>query len=147
MMTADEVAEIERRHLTSPEQRPAQRALAYDLTARVHGTHEADRQVRVAEAAFAGGPITDPDVLDALFESVDHFEFATAQVASALDLAVASGLVPSKSEARRLISQGGLTLNGERVTEVEQSLGEPVAGRYFVLRAGRKRLVIARLSR
>ena len=57
LKTADEVAELEAAHAASPETRPAQRALAYDLTERVHGREEAERQVRVAEAAFGGGPI------------------------------------------------------------------------------------------
>ncbi|HUR17052.1 MAG TPA: S4 domain-containing protein, partial [Candidatus Limnocylindrales bacterium] len=145
LMTADQVADIERQQSESPERRPAQRALAYDLTARIHGNAEADRQVRVADAAFAGGPINDPEVLDALFGAIDHFEFGTGDAANALDLAAVSGLATSRSEARRLITQGGMSINDVRVTDIEASLPEPVAGRYFVLRAGRKRLLIARL--
>jgi len=49
LMNAAEVAAIEAQHAASPEARPAQRALAFDLTARVHGGDEASRQVRVAE--------------------------------------------------------------------------------------------------
>jgi tyrosyl-tRNA synthetase len=144
VMTADEVADIERQQTDSPERRPAHRALAYDLTARIHGREEADRQVRVADAAFAGGPISDPEVLDALFESIDHHEFDAGSIASAVELAVASGLVTSKSEARRLVSQGGLSVNDSRITDGEAALPDPIAGRYFVLRAGKKRLLIAR---
>ena len=145
LMTAEEVADIERQQTESPERRPAQRALAYDLTARIHGKDEADRQVRVADAAFAGGQINDPEVLEALFGAIEHFELAAGEAQNALDIAVLSGLATSKSEARRLISQGGMSINDVRVTDIDAPLPEPVAGRYFVLRAGRKRLLIARL--
>ena len=145
VMTSGEIADIERQQAGSPERRPAQRALAYDLTARIHGKDEADRQVRIADAAFAGGPINDREVLDALFDAIDHYELAVGEAGNALELAVASALAGSKSEARRLISQGGMSINDVRVTDIDAPLPEPVAGRYFVLRAGRKRLLIARL--
>jgi tyrosyl-tRNA synthetase len=113
----------------------------------VHGKEEADRQVRVADAAFSGEPIADPEVLDVLFDAIDHYEFSAADLADATTLSVASGLYPSKSEARRQIQQGGLSINGERVTDVAGAVPPPVAGRYLVLRAGKKRLLIARRAR
>ncbi len=143
---AVEIYEIEEQHLAAPEKRPAQRALAYDLTARVHGKEEADKQVRVADAAFSGAPITDPEVLDVLYEAIDHHEFADGDSADALTFAVASGLYPSNSEARRQIAQGGLSINGERVTDGAAALPALIDGRYLVLRAGKKRLLIARKS-
>jgi len=145
LMTADEVADIERAQSADPGGRPAQRALAFDLTARVHGREEAKRQVRVADAAFSGAPIRDPEVLDALFESLDHYEFGDQEAGlDALGFAVASGLYPSRSEARRQIEQGGLSINDARVTVVDAPVPDLVAGRYLVLRAGKKRLMIAR---
>ena len=144
-MTADEVASIADRQAASPGDRPAQKALAFDLTARIHGREEAERQVRVADAAFSGGPITDPEVLDALYEAMDHFEFGPAEAGlDALSFAVASGLYPSRSEARRQIEQGGLTINDARISAVDAALPEPIDGRYVVLRAGKKRQLIAR---
>ena len=62
----------------------------------------------------------------------------------ALTLAVASGLVASKSEGRRLTEQGGLSINGERIAATDAALPEAIDGRYLVLRAGKKRLLIAR---
>jgi tyrosyl-tRNA synthetase len=145
LMSADEIANISESQSAAPETRPAQRALAHGLTARVHGREEADRQVRVADAAFSGGPITDPDVLDALFDALEHFEFGAEEPAlDALGFAVATGLYPSRGEARRAISQGGLSINGVRVAGADAALPDPVGGRYFVLRAGKKRLLVAR---
>jgi tyrosyl-tRNA synthetase len=145
LMTADEVASIAAAQEATPGDRPAQKALAYDLTARIHGQEEADRQVRLAEAVFSGAPINDPELLDVLFDAVDHYEFGPTEAGlSALDFTAASGLVASKSEARRLIEQGGLTINGERVSSLDVALPALIGDRYIVLRAGRKRLLIAR---
>ena len=145
LMTAPQVYEIEEQHEKAPDKRPAQRALAHDLTARVHGKAEADRQVRVADAAFSGAPITDPEVLDVLFDAIDHYEFGDEiSSLSPLDLALASGLVSSKSEGRRLQEQGGLSVNGERVSDGTAAMPQLIDGRYLVLRAGKKRLLIAR---
>lgn len=141
---ADEIYELEEQQRAAPGARPAQRALAHDLTARVHGSDEADKQVRVADAAFSGAPITDPEVLDVLYEAIDHYDFGADDAADALTLAVASGLVSSKSEGRRLLQQGGLSINGDRITDVAAAVPTPIDGRYLVLRAGKKRLLIAR---
>jgi tyrosyl-tRNA synthetase len=145
LKTADEVAAISAAHDANPGDRAAQKALAYDLTARVHGAEEADRQVRLADAAFGGGAISDPETLDALFEAVDSYEFSPEEASlGALDFAVACGLVRSKSEGRRLIEQGGLSINDARVASTDAPLPAPIGGRHLVLRAGKKRLMIAR---
>ncbi len=142
LMDAAAIYEIEEAQRTSPEKRPAQRALAFDLTARVHGREEAERQVRVADAVFGGGPLQDPDVLEVLFHELPNWEFTDADLTDPTAVGVASGLYPSRSEVRRQIAQGAFSINGERMTD-EAGVPGPVAG-YLVLRAGKKRLVIGR---
>jgi tyrosyl-tRNA synthetase len=145
LLGPDEVYALEEEQQRVPERRPAQRALAFDLTARIHGRDEAERQVRVAEALFSGQPVGDPDVLDVLFGELEHFEFGEEELGlDVLSLAVASGLYPSRGEARRQIAQGGLSINDERVTQPDAALPQPVAERYLVLRAGKKRTMIGR---
>jgi tyrosyl-tRNA synthetase len=131
-----------------PESRAAQKAVAFDLTARVHGDDEARRAVRVSEAAFSRDPIRDPEILAGLFEAIDHFEFTTEDLAGgALRLAVASGLFASNGEARRTISQGGFSINDERVAAPEDAVPAPIDGRYLVVRMGKKGLRIGRVKR
>lgn len=147
LLAADEIYALEEEQQRVPESRPAQRALALAVTERVHGRAEAERQMRVAEAVFSGQPVRDPDVLDVLYGELDHFEFGADELAlDALGFAVASGLFPSRSEARRQITQGGLSINDERVTALDARIPEPIAGRYLVLRAGKKRLRVGRRS-
>ncbi len=139
----DEIEAILAEQAADPGRRPGQRAFAHDLTARIHGVEEADRQVRVSAAAFASEPVTDPDVLEVLYHEVAGHAW-DGEGGDPLSLAVASGLYPSRGEARRQIAQGGLSVNGVRVAAPDQALPDPVAGRYHVLRAGRKRLVVLR---
>jgi tyrosyl-tRNA synthetase len=139
----DEIESIVAEHAADPGRRVGQRAFAFDLTARVHGTEEAERQVRVSAAAFASEPVTDPEVLDVLFQEVGGHAW-DGEGGDPLTLAVDAGLYPSRSEARRAISQGGLSVDGVRVATPDQALPDPIAGRYHLLRAGRKRLVVVR---
>jgi tyrosyl-tRNA synthetase len=142
LKSREEIDALVAEQASEPGRRPGQRAIAFDLTARVHGTEEAQRQVRVSEAAFSSEPITDPDVLETLYREVGGHDWQGD--GDALELAVASGLYPSRSEARRAMSQGGYSINGTRIAAPDEALPEAVAGRYLVLRAGRKRLVVAR---
>ncbi len=131
----------------NPEARLAQKAVAYDLTARVHGDDEARRAVRVSQAAFSKDPIRDPDVLEILFDNVDNFEFTSEDLAGgALRIAIVSGQYASNGEARRAISQGGLSINDERAKAPEDAVPELVGGRYLVLRPGKRSLRIGRLK-
>ena len=68
LMARDEVESILAEQASDPGRRPGQRAFAFDLTARVHGREEAERQVRVSAAAFSSEPVTDADVLEVLFD-------------------------------------------------------------------------------
>jgi tyrosyl-tRNA synthetase len=143
LKSRDEIDALLTEQAADPGRRPGQRAFAYDLTARVHGAQEADRQVRVAAALFSVEPVTDPDVLDALYQVVEHYPW-DGEGSDLVTLAVDSGLFKSRSEARRAIEQGGMSVNGTRVASIDDPLPEPVAGRYLVLRQGRKRLVVVR---
>ena len=142
----ERIEEIEAQQAARPEARVAQRAAALDITARVHGKEEARQAVRISEAAFSREPIRDPDVLDALYAAIDHFDFAAGDLAGgALAVAIGSGMYSSNGEARRAISQGGLTINDQRIGAADDPVPAPLAGRYLVLRSGRKTLRIGRL--
>ncbi len=142
LLDRDAIEGILADHRADPGRRVGQRAFAHDLTARIHGVAEADRQVRVSAAAFSSEPVTDPGVLDVLFREVGGHAWS-GEGTDPVALAVDAGLYPSRSEARRAIAQGGYGINGVRLTD-GAVLPEAVAGRYHLLRAGKKRLVVAR---
>ena len=148
LLSEAEIKALEAEQAANPERRPGQRAFAYDLTARVHGSPEADRQVRVAEAAFGGGPIADAEVLVELHAHADGFDFTAEQARDGLvPLLVGAGLFTSNSEARRAIAQGGLRLNGERPPSADAPLPELIAGEWLVVRLGKRAVRVGRLRR
>ncbi|HSM34059.1 MAG TPA: tyrosine--tRNA ligase, partial [Anaerolineae bacterium] len=138
-----QVEAIAAEHAAAPEQRLAQAALAYDLTERVHGHEEAQRQVTVAGAAFATA-VEDPAVLSALYDAVGGFEFGPeAGTWTVLDVAAAAA-GQSRGEARRLISQGGFSINGERLTDPAAAPPALIDERYWWVAMGKKRRAVGR---
>jgi len=141
------ILDLEAQQAAHLETRVAQKAVGYDLTARVHGEDAARNAVRLSEAAFSKEPIRDPEVLDGLHREIDGFVFTAEDVAGgALRLAIASGLYASNGEARRAISQGGLSINDERLKAADDAVPAPIDGRFLVLRAGKKSVRVGRLK-
>lgn len=94
----------------------AKTVLAYEITKLVHGEEEANKAKSAAEALFAGG--VDMSNVPTVTISKDKLG------ATILDIMAENKIVPSKAEGRRLIQQGGLSLNGEKVTDVTRTLNE-----------------------
>jgi tyrosyl-tRNA synthetase len=140
-----EIEALERSSTERPELREAQRALANDLTTRVHGADEAARAVAASEAAFSGTPILDPAVLETLHRAADGFAYTAADVADGpVGFLVASGTSSSKGEARRSIAGGAITINDRRMTDADAALPEPIAGEWYVVRIGKRRVRVGR---
>jgi tyrosyl-tRNA synthetase len=119
----------------------AKRLLARELTTTVHGPDEARRAEDAAHAAFGGG--TNLSNLPTLEVSAAEIDAGV----TVIDAMVRSGLCATKSEARRLIEQGGAALNGTKVAALDATVsrGDFTAGA-AVLQAGKKkhrRIVLA----
>jgi len=141
------IEDLEAQQAAHPETRVAQKAVGFDLAARVHGEDAARNAVRLSEAAFSKEPIRDPEVLAGLYAEIDHFDFTADDVAGgALRLAVVSGAYASNGEARRAMAQGGLSINDQRLKSPDDTVPAPIDGRYLVLRAGKKSVRIGRLK-
>jgi tyrosyl-tRNA synthetase len=144
--TREEIESLEAEIAARPEGRGAQRALARDITARTHGEAAAARAEADGEALFSGGSITDPSTLESLHESTNGFTFTQEQAASGSNtLLTSAGLFPSKSEGRRLIAGGGLTINGSRITDPDE-VPNLVAGEWLDVKIGKRRREIGRLK-
>jgi tyrosyl-tRNA synthetase len=131
-----------------PDAREAQRALAFDITSRVHGEAQAAHAVRVSEAAFSREPLVDPAVLATLHAAVDGFTFTEGNARGGLvPLLVASGTFASNGEARRMIQGGGVTVNDERVTSADAPVPPLIAGEWLVVRIGKRKLRVGRVAR
>jgi tyrosyl-tRNA synthetase len=144
----DAVAELDRQLAEAPERREAQRALAFDVTARVHGHEEAARVVAASDAAFAPGPLVDPEVLRTLHQDADGFDFSDEQRRSGIArFLVDAGVFGSLGEARRLIASGGLTVADRRVSSPDEPVPEPIAGEWLPVRIGKRKLRVGRRVR
>jgi tyrosyl-tRNA synthetase len=141
----DEIAGLEAELGARPELRSAQRALADDITTRVHGPDAAREAAEISGAAFGSGPIEDPRVLAALHAATDGFDFRAADAAAGLiPFLVSSGTFASNGEARRMIASGGLSLNNARVTAPDAPVPPPIADEWLVVRVGKRKLRIGR---
>jgi tyrosyl-tRNA synthetase len=139
-----QIEELERETAERPAARAAQRALADEVTTLVHGAEECRRVVAASQALFGDGD------LRALDERT--LAAALAEVPSAVvkadggalppvaDLIAATGIVPSKSAARRVVAEGGAYLNNAKVTapDAAPQPADLLHGKYLVLRRGRR---------
>ena len=137
-----EIVELDERLASRPEERRAQRELASSLTALVHGTEEAARAAVAAKALFTMSLADlDGEALEAALADAPSTVVARADVEGALsviDAAVLTGIVSSRGDARRQLSQGAIYLNGVRVAEDRRlQAGDALHGRWVVLRRGR----------
>ncbi len=115
----------------------AKERLAWEVTALIHGKDEADKALSAARAAFGGGG---GDASEIPTTAVPRAELDSG--IPVIDLMVRAGLAPSKSEARRLVQQGGASVNGERVAD-EKAVADSRtldASGSLTIRAGKKRV-------
>lgn len=143
-LTHDEIDELATAVATRPAAREAQRRLAYDVTALVHGTAAADAVVAASQALFGRGAL---DELDESTLAAAVAELPTAAGSTGdlvVDLLAASGIVKSKSEARRAVAEGGASINNVRVTDEDAILADSdlLHGRWAVMRRGKRTLAV-----
>jgi tyrosyl-tRNA synthetase len=138
LLSRDEIDALEAGIAERPQDRSAQRALAREVTTRVHGAGAAQIAEEVSRLLFAKG---DPSTLsrDALAALSREVPFAAVDsVANAVDALVAVGLAASRGAARRLVEQGGVSVNGVRVGSASDALGNALGGGYYLIRKGSK---------
>ena len=112
----------------------AKEILAYELTKLVHGEEEADKAQSAAKALFSQGNAADMPKTTLSAEDLDD------GAVDILSMLVKSGLVPSRSEARRAVQQGGVTVDGEKVEDIYKSYtGKELSGEGLVLKRGKKK--------
>jgi tyrosyl-tRNA synthetase len=146
--TREEIDALEKSVAETPFKREAQKALAADVTTLVHGAQATSSVQAASEALFGKG---DPAALDARTLHDATAELPGGEVApgaSVVDALVATGLVESRNAARRVINDGGASVNNVKVTDPEAELteGDFLHGQVALVRRGRKSLAAARRS-
>nr|BFE80421.1 tyrosine--tRNA ligase [Planobispora longispora] len=136
----EEIEELEKAVAERPAAREAQRALAEEFTTLLHGADECAAAIAASAALFGRGSLEElpASTLGAALAEVPRAEVA-ALGAPFVDLLAETGLVKSKSEARRAVKEGGAYLNNAKVTDEAYvpAAEDLLHGRYLVLRRGK----------
>ncbi|MFP5310626.1 MAG: tyrosine--tRNA ligase [Actinomycetes bacterium] len=147
----DEVEALAEAHAADPAAREAHRTLAREATRIVHGDDGVRRAEQAAGVLFGSGAIADLDeeALEMAFAAAPSVELARTRLDDGmglLDLLTAAGAASSNGEARRLVQQGGVRVNDEKVDDPGRTVtaADLVTPTTLVLRVGKKRYHLAR---
>jgi tyrosyl-tRNA synthetase len=139
---ADGIDALLQAHQKDPAKREAQRALANEVTERVHGKPVTESVAAASAILFSEWDPKQvvPGAFDVLAGEIPKATVTTVDGLFLVDALVSVGMVKSKSEARRQIEQGGVYVNLQRETDVNRALGaaDLLAGRNVLLRKGKK---------
>jgi tyrosyl-tRNA synthetase len=146
----EEIETLEKVHLENPGAREAHRALARELTSLVHSEDIAQRVEAAARALFGQGELSEldePTLSSALAELPRTTVKAGEEIPTWVDLLAATGVVDSKSAARRIVKEGGAYLNNAKIEgeDFAPSKSDFLCGKYAVLRKGKRDLAAVEL--
>lgn len=142
-LSKEEIEEIEKRHNENPHLREAHKALAREVITDLHGSEAYDEAVRISESLFSGDikSFTESQINDA-FKGLEPFKIN--EDTSLIDLLVNCGVCSSKREAREFITNGSISVNGDKVTDLEFVINKDfcLVSKYVIIRRGKKKYYI-----
>ncbi len=153
LLSQQEIEALEAEHAQAPHLRVLQKALAKDVTIRVHSEAAYEAALAASQVLFGGGELSSLDeatLLD-VFAGVPQVEVSHAvlpemNVVTLLSDATQGVVFPSKGEARKMMQSGGVSLNREKVTPEQVAVDVPLLlGKYFVAQKGRKNYFLIKL--
>ena len=139
-LTKDEIEDVMKKHMEKPEERLAQKTLAREIITDLHGKEEYEKALKITEALFSGNikDLSEEELIDAM-HGVDTKEIDEEM--NIVDFLVNTSILSSKREAREFISNGSISINGERITDLEMLVNKEKAlyNKYIVVRRGKKK--------
>ena len=139
-LNKEEIEDIIKKHVEKPEERYAQKALAYEVIKDLHGKDEAKKAIKITEALFSGDikGLSEEELVDAM-SGVDTYNVSGEK--NIVDLLVDTGILSSKREAREFITNGSISLNGEKVNDLEMLVNKDSSlyNKYVIIRRGKKK--------
>ncbi len=150
LLPKETIEGLEAQHQATPHERPMQKALAEEVTVRVHGQEEYDKAVHASQILFSKTAIEELKTIDertllSAFEGVPQIEITSEALASAEDVttllsSTTEGIIfSSKGEARRMIQGGGVSINKHKLTAPTQSPEFGLLqGKYLLVQKGKK---------
>jgi tyrosyl-tRNA synthetase len=149
LLDRETIEELEATHNAAPHQRALQKALAKDITIRVHGEAAYQKAIQSSEFLFGNtgieflNELTDAEVL-AIFEGVPNFNVAKQDIEQGADvldlLAVKTTVFPSKGEAKKMIQGGGVAINKKKIEAVDSRYDAEtlINNKFWVVQKGKK---------
>ena len=124
----------------NPESRVGQKALAHEIIKDLHGEEEYQKALKMSEALFSGD-VKDLTVKDIDLIFKDAEKKTLEKELNIVDLLVEKGICSSKREAREFVTAGTISINGDRVTDLEKVISkkDAIEKKYIILRRGKKK--------
>lgn len=149
-LTRAEIDEYAQRVADEPFRREAQRRLAWEVTALVHGEDQTQKVIDASAAIFGGGDLTviDEPTLTSVAGELPQATIDPGIGPTMVELLVATELVKSNSEARRTIKDGGAYVNNNKVTDDTRpfTTDDALHSKYLLVRRGKKNMAIVNLA-
>ncbi|NUM32020.1 MAG: tyrosine--tRNA ligase [Bacteroidetes bacterium] len=149
LFNEEEIIELEKLHNSEPHLRHLQKTLAKDITCRVHSVDEYKKAYEASQILFGKSTsesfynIDEQTLLD-IFEGVPSFNIASSEINSGINivdfLTQTTNIFPSKSQAREMIANGGLSLNKEKLSDINFILNNSnlISNKYLIVQKGKK---------
>ncbi len=138
-LSREEIENILKEQSEHPETRIAQKTIAKEVITFVHGEEEYNKAIKITEALFSGDikSLTEEELKDAM-NGVDTYNSGSKNI---VDLLVDTGILSSKREAREFITNGSISLNGEKVNDLEMVVNKETSlyNKYVIIRRGKKK--------
>jgi tyrosyl-tRNA synthetase len=155
LLSKEEINDVIRQHIKAPHLRTLQKLLAKDITIRVHSEEEYLSALEASEILFGKGTTEtlkklSEDTLLSVFEGVPQSEVAKGEIAKKINivdfLTEAAQIFSSKSEARRMLKEGGVAINKEKVTEeFEINESRLLNNKYLLVQKGKKNYYLVKV--
>lgn len=146
-LSKEEIEALEEKVATEPHKREAQKALAEEMTRFVHSEELLEQAKRISAALFSGDirSLT-ADEIEEGFKEMPTFTAGT-ETKNIVDWLVDLGVEPSKRQAREDITKGAISINGERVNELETEItvADAIGGKFIIVRKGKKNYSLVKL--
>lgn len=156
LLSKDEIDALEQKHAEAPHLRLLQKQLAQDITCRVHSENDYNAAVEASEILFGEGTtealkrLTEEDLL-AAFEGVPQVGISKIDLDSGINIveffSEKTKIFPSKGEARKMIQQGGVAINKEKLSDVQAIITSAglLNGKYLLAQKGKKNYFLIKL--
>ncbi len=139
-LSKEEIESIEKEHFQCPEKRIAQQTLAREIITDLHGREEYEKALRLSNVLFNGdvSSLTSEEI-EQVFHGVTTFNISGDQ--NILDFLVNHGIVASRREGREFITGGSISLNGNKISDLEMMISkeQAIEGKYIIVRRGKKK--------